>query len=187
MGCRDLSFDIAGRLSFPVGEEYDSVRLAVADVSRKAAKLHLVAGQQAVDAVQALADAARRVFHSGVPELPTPKGEALLRFAQKQKVSGKHGWAVVTAHSRSSDEARLFLSKARSGPSMPQHHRHHERPSDSGDHSPERDVETEVRHPRRPLAGAPCRSLRLSMRGAALPALAVPERGRPRASLAVVG
>jgi hypothetical protein len=48
----------SGWLSFPIGKEYDAVHLAIGDLSRKAAKLRMVAGQQSVDVVQALADAA---------------------------------------------------------------------------------------------------------------------------------
>jgi hypothetical protein len=111
IGCRDLFFDAAGWLSFPVGKEYDAAHLAIGDLSRKAAKLRMLAGQESVDVVQALADAALRFLDSGVPGLPTPKGEVLLRLAQEGKDSGKHGLAVVTAHPRSSEEARSFLQR----------------------------------------------------------------------------
>jgi len=109
VGCRDLFFAVAGWLSFPVGKECDATRLAIGDLSMKVARLRMLAGQECVDAGQALASAALRFLDSGVPGLPTPKGEALLRLAQDQKVSGKHGWAVVTAHPQSSEETRSFL------------------------------------------------------------------------------
>ena len=184
VGCRDLFFAVAGWLSFPVGKECDATRLAIADLSSKVARLRMLAGQECVDAGQALASAALRFLDSGVPGSPTPKGEALLRLAQDEKVSGKHGWAVVTAHPQSSEETRSFLSGARSRPSLPQRRGHHAWASTARDHPSECDVETEVRSARRPVADERYRSLRLSMRGAALPSLAVLERGRPRAALA---
>lgn len=106
---RQAFFEASGWLAAPDAEDLEELAGARREVQSLAPRVKSVAGEKAVDAAMSMLAALERFAGAASDKAMTPKGECVLRLADKAQAGPTFRQVIVTGHRRTSSDVSAFL------------------------------------------------------------------------------
>ncbi len=106
---RQAFFEASDWLAAPDAEDLDELTGAHREIHSLAPRVKSVAGEKAADAAMSMMAALERFAGAASDKAMTPKGECVLRLADKAQAGPTFRQVIVTGHRRTSSDVSAFL------------------------------------------------------------------------------